>query len=150
MVVQWQSYYSVGVKLIDEQHMKLINLTNRLFQNCLESHEQFASIFLETIHDVVDYVGYHFSTEEKIMKKINYPDYSKHKKEHTEFVHEVLSRADDFNSGDEINAPLAFAYFLKDWVLNHIAISDKKMGDYLLAMYKIGELQKIFPKGKEG
>ena len=144
-VVQWQNSYSVGIKLIDEQHMTLINLTNRLFRDCMESHEQSMSTFLEIIHEAVDYVGYHFSTEEKIMERVNYPDYSNHKKEHAEFVREVFSKVEEFNSGKK-NTPLAFVYFLRDWVLHHIAVSDRRMGVYIMTMHNNGELQKITVK----
>ena len=83
----------------------------------------------------MDYTGYHFGTEEKIMERINYPEYSRHKKEHVDFVREVFIKVDDFKAG-KILTPLAFVYFLRDWVLQHIAVSDKIMGMYLLALKK--------------
>ena len=147
-VVQWQNSYSVGIKIVDEQHMELINLTNKLFMNCMGSQEQSMSAFLTTIHEAVDYVGYHFSTEEKIMERVNYPDFAAHKKEHADFVREVLRKVAEFNSGKSVT-PITFVHYLKDWVLQHIAVCDKKMGDYLLAMHKNGDLQKITLKVKK-
>ena len=84
-VVEWQSSYSVGIKLIDEQHMELINLTNKLFASCMAGREKSRITFIETIREAVDYVGYHFGTEEKVMERVNYPEYVKHKKEHADF-----------------------------------------------------------------
>ena len=147
-VVQWQSTYSVGMKLIDEQHMELIKLTNKLFNNCLAGHQKSRATFLQTIREAVDYVGYHFGTEEKVMERVNYPDYSIHKGQHADFVREVLTKVDEFNSGKP-RAPLTFVYFLRDWVLHHIAVSDKKMGDYVLALSRSGELQKMTLKVKK-
>ena len=147
-IVVWHDSYSVGVRLIDEQHKHLINLTNRLFRSCMESTERSKAIFLETIHEAVNYVGYHFSTEEKIMERINYPDYRRHKLEHTEFVRKVFTKVEDFGSG-KILAPLTFVYFLREWILHHIAVSDKKMGDYLMLLSRIGELHKIMLKVKK-
>ena len=144
-VVQWQNSYSVGMKLIDEQHMELVKLTNKLFANCLEGQQKTRATFLQTIRDAVDYVGYHFSTEEKVMIRVNYPFYSEHKQQHGDFVREVLSKVEDFNAGKP-RAPLTFVYFLRDWVLNHIAVSDKKMGDYVLALSRSGELKNITMK----
>ena len=141
-VVQWQNSYSVGIKLIDEQHMELIKLTNKLFNNCLAGRDRSRATFLSTIHDSVDYVGYHFSTEEKVMESVNYPDYAAHKKEHLNFVREVFAKVEEFKSG-KVLAPLTFVYFLRDWVLHHIAVNDKKMGDYLIALQKNGDLQKM-------
>ena len=147
-VVQWQNSYSVGIKLIDEQHMELIKLTNKLFNNCMSGRERSRATFLSTIHSAVEYVGYHFSTEEKVMERVNYPDLIKHKNEHATFVREVFSKVEEFKAG-KVLAPLTFVYFLRDWVLHHIAVNDKKMGDYLIALQKNGELQKMTLKVKK-
>ena len=147
-IVQWQKSYSVGIKLIDDQHKELINLTNQLFQNCLAGREQSISAFLETIHEAVDYVGYHFGTEEKVMERVNYPELAQHKSEHADFVREVFAKVEDYTEG-KVRTPLSFVYFLRDWVLNHIAYCDKKMGDYLLALKRSGALHHITLKVKK-
>ena len=141
-VVQWQNSYSVGVRLIDEQHMELINLTNKLFVSCMAGQERSRDIFLQTIHDAVDYVGYHFGTEEKVMERIKYPEFVSHRKEHTDFVREVFTKVEDFKAG-KLFTPLAFVYYLRDWVLHHIAVCDRKLGDYLVALQKSGALHKM-------
>ena len=141
-VVQWDNSYSVGVRLVDDQHMELINITNKLFNSCKASQEEVKRAFLETIQEAVDYTGYHFGTEEKIMEKVDFPDMLTHKKEHHDFVREVFGREAELKAGKPI-VPLSFANFLKDWVLNHIAVNDKKMGDYLIKMQRNGELHKI-------
>ena len=53
----------------------------------------------------------------------------------------------EFNAG-KINAPQSFVYFLRDWVLNHIAVNDKKLGAHLLEMKRKGELEQIVLKVK--
>jgi len=141
-VVIWQNSYSVGIRLIDEQHQHLIRLTNKLFASCLEGQEQSQNVFLNTIHEAVDYVGYHFGMEEKVMERINYPDYKKHKQEHVNFVRAVFSKVEEYKSG-KIYAPISFVYFLRDWILHHVAVCDKKMGEYLLMMQRSGELRKV-------
>ena len=134
--------YSVGIKLVDEQHMELVKLTNKLFTNCMAGRERSRNVFFETIREAVDYVGYHFGTEEKIMERINYPEYTEHKKQHADFVREVLSKVEDINAGRHVT-PLSFVYFLRDWVLHHIAVSDKKFGNYLMELKRSGALQNM-------
>ena len=148
-IVKWQSSYSIGIKLIDEQHMKLIDLTNKLFNSCMSGNERTKSdsIFLSIIHEIKDYTDYHFSTEERIMQKINYPEYKIHKQEHWTFVRKVLKKVEEFNFG-KINTPLSLAYYLRDWVLHHIAVNDKKLGNYLLEMKRRGALQQIVLRAK--
>jgi hemerythrin-like metal-binding protein len=149
IVVQWQNSYSVGIRLVDEQHIYLIRLTNQLFNGCMASgKEKVTSTFLQTVHDTVEYTGYHFSTEEKIMLRVAYPDYLHHKDEHTDFVREVYSSLEEFKAGRML-APLQFVYFLRDWVLHHIAVSDKKLGNFLIALKKGGQLQNMTLKVKK-
>ena len=147
-IVIWQNSYSVGIKLLDEQHIHLIKLTNKLFVSCMENKETSKSVFLETIREAVDYVGYHFSTEEKVMERVNYPEYKHHKQDHAVFIREVLNRVEEYNSG-RVFAPLSFVYFLRDWILHHVAVNDKKMGEYLVMLHKSGELHKITLKVKK-
>ena len=149
VIVSWHSSYSVGVKLIDEQHMKLIKLTNKLFNSCMAGQERTRvdSVFLGVIHEVVDYVDYHFNTEERVMERVNYPEYKMHKQEHMTFVRNVLAKVEEFNLG-KTNTSLSFVYYLRDWVLHHIAVNDKKLGTYLVEMKRKGDLQQIILKTK--
>ena len=141
-IVAWSNSYSVGINLIDEQHRELIRLTNKLYQSCLLSRDDSRSVFLKTIHGAVDYVGYHFSTEEKVMERVGYPELIAHRLEHTEFIKAVLREVDNFQQG-RTYMPQNFVFFLRDWVLTHIAVSDKKMGAFLVMLKKSGLLQKM-------
>ena len=149
LIVEWHDSFSVGVKLVDEQHQKLIAFTNKLFGSCMSGNERTKtdSIFLSVLHEVVDYADYHFSTEEKIMQRINFPDYNMHKHEHVEFGKEVLIKLEEFKFG-KINTALSFVYYLRDWVLHHIAVSDKKLGSYLLELKRSGSLEQMVVKVK--
>jgi len=147
-LVQWHNSYSVGVKQIDKHHMKLISLTNKLFGSCMAGMTKGRDAFLEIIHDAVEYTDYHFGIEEKIMKRISYPDYAKHRQEHIDFVREVYIKVEEFKTG-KITVPFQFVYFLRDWVVHHIAVCDKKLGDYLLLMKRNGHLQNMSPRVKK-
>ncbi|MDR2094125.1 MAG: bacteriohemerythrin [Treponema sp.] len=128
-LVKWVDAYSVGIPVIDKQHKELVKMTNDLFLGC-ERTELTVVYFMKAIQKAVNYSKIHFATEEKYMLKVNYPEYEAHKKEHTAFVTEVLNQIKLFEQGK--TAPLSFALFLKNWLLNHIAISDKKYSSYLI------------------
>jgi len=128
--------------------MELVNLTNKLYRSCLKGRDHSKEVFMGVLRGAVDYVGYHFSTEEKIMERVNYPDIGAHKKEHADFVREVLKSVNEFSTGSTYN-PLAFVKYLKDWVLTHIAVSDTAMGNYLVNLKKSGDLQNITLKVKQ-
>jgi hemerythrin len=141
-LVEWNTKYSVGIKLIDEQHKKLIEMTNTLYKGCLGGEEAARTYFMETIQEAVDYVKYHFSTEEKLMAKVNYPSLADHRKQHESFVLKILMDVKNFRDGQKF-VPILFVRFLNDWVLSHIAVMDKQYAKYILQLKKEGSLQDI-------
>ena len=150
VIVTWHNSYSVGIKLIDEQHMKLIGLANKLFRSYMSGHERTKSdsILPGIIDEIKDYVIYHFTTEERVMERINYSDYKIHKEEHMVFAKGIFHKLDEFNHSKN-NASLSLAYYLKDWIHHHIAISDKQLSIYLLHMKREGLLFQVILKAKK-
>jgi hemerythrin len=128
-LVSWSPNLSVGVKAIDDQHKELLKMTNDLFNHCVGDEASERVYFNKIIHSAVDYVKVHFSTEEKIMTALNYPGFREHKKEHDTFVLTVADMAREFNEGKKVSL-VVFTRFLKDWILTHIAVSDKKYFEY--------------------
>ena len=146
-IVIWQNSYSVNIPLIDAQHKELVRLTNMLYKSCFKGKDTSKQVFTEVLHGAVDYVGYHFSTEEKVMERVNYPGLSKHKTEHNDFVREVLRTVDELSKNANVN-PLNFVMYLKDWILTHIAVSDTALGKYLVDLKRYGSLDDIILKVK--
>jgi hemerythrin len=138
--IEWDDRYLVNIPLMDEQHKELIRLTNDLYQGCLMGDEAARSYFIETIKSVVDYVGNHFSTEEKIMGNVNYPEFEAHKNQHEEFVKKVLEDVKSFRNGKKF-VPNLFVRYLKDWILSHIAMEDKRYSEYIFDLKKQGLLK---------
>jgi hemerythrin-like metal-binding protein len=148
-LVNWSDDYSVAVRLIDNQHKKLVNLTNTLYAICEEKKsDKRHAAFLRCVQDAVDYTGYHFGTEETVMKKIDYPFYEKHYKEHQDFVAKVLALTEELKKTTYISS-VSFVHFLKFWVLNHIAKTDKDMGNYIEQLRQRNALKDITIKIKK-
>jgi hemerythrin-like metal-binding protein len=140
-LVNWSNDYSISVILIDNQHKKLVSLTNTLYLICEEKNvEKRNAVFLKCVQDAVDYTGYHFGTEETVMKKIGYPFYEKHYKEHQDFVARVVALTEELKKSTRVN-PVSFVHFLKFWVLNHIAKTDKDMGNYIVQLRQYNALK---------
>ena len=146
-IVTWQKSYSVSIPLIDYQHMELVKLTNKLYRSCLRGKDASKDVFMEVLRGAVGYVGYHFSTEEKIMDRVKYPDFGTHKREHTDFVREVLKTVEELSKNTSIN-PINFVMYLKEWVLTHIAVSDFALGQHLVNLKKTGALDNMTLKVK--
>lgn len=140
-LVEWNSRYLIGIPLIDEQHRELINLTNKLYEACLSGDQAANDIFREAARCMVDYIKYHFGAEEKILENVRYPELAVHKKEHEKLIKDVLEHVRLFQEGKKF-VPNTFARTLKDWILNHIAMVDKKYGEYILNLKKEGKLSR--------
>jgi hemerythrin len=97
--VTWNDSYSVGVPLIDAQHKELVHMTNDLFQSCLKGGETAEISFMKTVQGAAAYAKIHFGTEEQILELLDYPGYAVHKKQHENFVADVLRIIRDFEGG---------------------------------------------------
>ncbi|MDR0569553.1 MAG: bacteriohemerythrin [Spirochaetaceae bacterium] len=137
--VKWDERYAVGIALIDEQHKQLIDLTDSLYAACRQGGTFVRNHFGEVLRATVDYVAFHFSTEEKIMERIRYPDFLAHKREHENFVKKILEDRKNFEEGKNF-VPYGFTHFLKEWILSHIAVSDKLFVAYIQRRKKSGVL----------
>ena len=128
--VQWEDKYSVHIKSIDEQHKKLISLANDLYYACTQDKDTANEEFKKVIKEAVDYVKVHFVFEEELLKKYDYPEFKQHKMEHEEFIKKILEDVKNYETGKNF-IPNKFARFLREWTLEHIAITDKKYEKFL-------------------
>ena len=75
-IVTWRDEYSVNVAEIDTQHQKLLELVNKL-HSAVET--RIDKIDLEGLMvELVEFTAIHFSTEEQLMNKYEYPELEKH------------------------------------------------------------------------
>lgn len=128
--VEWEARYSVGIDTIDKQHKKLVDFTNKLFDGCRQGQEFAAESFKATLKDVVAYVKEHFQTEEQLFDQYGYPAADAHKKQHQAFVYKVLEEVANFENNKQF-VPNKFVRFLRDWLLEHIAVSDQAYSEFL-------------------
>lgn len=127
--LQWDEKYSVGVSELDEQHKQLIKILVELYEAM--QAQKANEILGQIISKLVNYTKVHFSTEEKYMQQNNYPGFLEQKREHENFTAKVLAFKSDFDSG-KTAMTVSITAFLKDWLTNHILLSDKKYSPYLV------------------
>ncbi|WP_407354939.1 bacteriohemerythrin [Methanolobus sp. WCC5] len=122
-LITWSDKYSVQIKEIDDQHKVLVGMINDLHDAMKQAKSKEAS--LEIINKMAEYTKYHFSTEEKYMKRYAYPDYSEHKLEHEKFIENVLKFKEDYEKG-KAGISYDILNFLKNWLVGHIQSTDRK------------------------
>jgi len=127
-LVTWNTNYSVNVKQFDDQHMKLVDLVNKLHDAMKVGKG--SEVIGEVLKSLVAYTQSHFADEERLMKQHGYPDYENHKKEHNQLVMQVQ----DVNRKVQQGSPAltqSVMLFLRDWLVKHIQGEDKKYGPFL-------------------
>ncbi|MDR0450362.1 MAG: bacteriohemerythrin [Treponema sp.] len=133
--IEWNDRYSVGIELIDEQHRELFSQMNNLYLSCQKEGEEARVLFSANIRLLLRYISYHFSSEEKMLKNIKYPDLAVHSQQHSALTKIIAERIEQFDRGDP--APLSggkgldFIKYLRDILISHVAILDRKYASYI-------------------
>ena len=143
--VAWSDTYSVGIKLLDDQHKGLVDLVNDLFNHSTGNADEEHAYFQEVIQQAQQYIFEHFVTEEECMLAVNFSGYAEHKTAHDEFKLAVIKSVNEYKTGKILTLE-NFANFLKDWITSHVAIMDNQYGLYfrkIAAIKKDGKLNDI-------
>jgi len=138
-LVVWEDRYATGVQQVDEQHQRLVILTNELYEACLTGNEEKEAVFKTAMSRMVDYVREHFAAELVILERIKYPRFHEHKQQHATLVQDILEAVKEHDEGKPF-VPNNFVRTLKDWVFGHIAIYDRLYADYVADQKKKGLL----------
>lgn len=127
--MQWTQNLSIGVDAIDEQHKKLFEMTDQLFE--AGKNNKAKEFIVELLNFLDDYTKKHFSDEEKFMLKLGYPGYQQQKKAHDEFIQQIKILKKDYeSSGGNIVLIINANQIVLDWLINHISKEDKKIGEF--------------------
>ena len=127
--VVWDDAYSVGFAPIDDQHKVLVAMTNQLFEDSKKRVATADVAFLQTVQKAVEYAQTHFTAEENYMSQVSYPNLAAHKEQHRQFELQIAGSLKEFEKGG--TAPIELVRFLKNWLLGHIAQSDKQYAPFL-------------------
>jgi hemerythrin-like metal-binding protein len=77
------------------------------------------------LNELIEYAGYHFSTEEKYFILFNYEYADEHIGEHQKFVEKVTDLQKKYVD-HEIEISFELIDFLEDWLLDHLLTTDQK------------------------
>ncbi len=122
-LLNWTPNYSVNIQEIDSQHLNLVNLINTLHASMKEGKGK--EVMGGIISELISYTKYHFTFEENLMNRHSFPGFSIHKTEHQNFTSKVIEFENNYKSGKVIISQEVL-FFLKDWLINHIQVTDKK------------------------
>jgi len=121
--VLWNEKYNTGINEIDDQHKKLVNILNELYESFVDrtTNEKLKKV----IQEMTAYTEYHFGVEEKYFKKFNYSGANEHIAEHQVFVQKVKTFQEDMELG-KVSVTFQLMNFLRSWLIEHINGTDRK------------------------
>ena len=124
-LVRWSQQYALGLDEIDEQHRVLIVLINDIWKAIVKREDK--TKLFELVGELEKYTIAHFAAEEAFMRVTDYPGFPQHKTEHQKFVDRVAKERQ--LAVEQGVLSLDLMYFLRDWLIDHILMSDKAYVD---------------------
>ena len=115
----WNVAHEVGVREIDEQHATLAGLLNEL-SVALRNGQEHAAIYQE----IVRYAGFHFATEERLMRSCDYDEEAAHRDMHRRLLDDL--RALRLEECEVAGVSLTLRY-LQEWLLRHVDGADRDL-----------------------
>lgn len=122
-LINWDSTLQIGIEEIDNQHKKLVELLNTLFDAMQNGRSK--DVLGKILNELTSYTVMHFKTEEKYFEKFGFEDEIDHLAAHASFVSKVSKFKAEFDSGNAAVSQDLLRY-LKDWITKHINVSDRK------------------------
>lgn len=124
VMYQMKPEYYTEIEFIDQEHKRLFELAEETYQLLYdEILQDKADQIIHLISELINYTRTHFSHEEAYQKKINYPYFEEHAKQHRQFEDKLLefdldSIEDDCEEQNETIEELL--NFLVNWLIHHI------------------------------
>ena len=131
VLFEWNDSYLTHVPECDDQHKKLVALINELHSNMKAGTSR--DSLDKILSNLLDYTAYHFLTEESLFDAYGFPEAESHKKEHEDLTTQVKVFYEKFGKGDN-NIAMPLSTFLKNWLIDHTLLSDKKYGEFLASI----------------
>lgn len=125
----WSQDYSVGVRLIDNDHKQLVELVNDLHEQIAAgaSHERVTT----ALAFLARYVKDHFAREEALMAEYGYPELAAHRLCHQNMAAKIHALQRVQRADPERLDPRKLLLFLREWLIHHILGADRKYVPYL-------------------
>lgn len=97
MTIRWRSSFECGHPVIDMQHRELFNVGNELINSVLDHRPKVGTEYL--LHELVEHIKEHFSTEEEVLERTRYPLLAEHRNIHRALVERAADLQERYREG---------------------------------------------------
>lgn len=127
-LLKWTKEYSVGVRILDEQHGEFVRCLNELHAAMLRGKAQSVASVIEP--EMLRKMNQHFSTEEKLMEDTEFPGLTEHRAKHRALTAKAEEFVARYKFGDNTMYP-ELLRFVGEWFHNHTMSVDKQYTQWL-------------------
>ncbi len=127
-LMRWMDLYATGIEKIDRQHETLTDLLNALNEAFRGGRPN--EVLLFRLDQLIELTHEHFTDEEALMRRKEYPDIDLHKAEHDFLLAQVAHFREEF-AASKAELSDSMMDYLRDWLRDHILISDRRMARFI-------------------
>lgn len=133
LFIAWSDDFKSGIPIIDEQHRAMIATVNTFYYFIQEGDGMEA--LKPSLLALEYYITTHLQTEEKLLKKTDFPELESHLQ-----LHEDMKKEKDRITKESVrhDDPMLLLKFLKEWLLNHLINEDSKYVPYMKILMNKG------------
>jgi len=128
-LMTWTDRLSVGVRVLDDDHKRLVGMLNELYDAMQAGHGK--ETLGRTLDGLIEYTKLHFAREETLFRQTGYPGAAAHKQEHDALTRQVIEVQQKYAAGAASSLSVGVLTFLKNWLVQHIQGSDQKYRPHL-------------------
>jgi hemerythrin len=127
----WSDDYNILLPRFDNEHRILLGMLNDLLSTAELPHGVQHQVIMNKLLELHAGALLHFASEERFMAGNGYPvpHLEEHRRKHAGLVQELEGFMARY---DQLRSPLSpnMIIFLTDWLISHLIVDDRKMGNY--------------------
>jgi hemerythrin-like metal-binding protein len=128
-LLTWDDHFTVGMQSMDAQHKLLFESLNELHRAWMKGEAR--DLTEPLLWNLRAYTRDHFSAEELMLAKADYPGLPQQQLLHRNLMQKVELYVARFHRG-ECAIDLQFLQFLRDWLTNHIQKVDRGYQSWMM------------------
>ena len=129
LYMPWSKDLIMGNDDIDNDHMILVGLVNRVHENVRKGRS--AAVVGEVVEQLIAYTALHFGHEEQMMRDSAYPALAEHHAQHEALKARAVELGRRIKTGASATAGDELLRLVRDWLVEHIQQHDKRFADHL-------------------
>lgn len=130
-LMKWSDALSVGVPSLDDQHMKMVGLLNKLHDGKMAGEDKM--VLGDVLSALIASTAMHFKYEEDLLARSGYPEGPSHRAEHAELTRQIQNIRHEYESIGPSAMTIPVMSFLKNWLTAHILGADMRYRGLLVA-----------------